>query len=86
MDRSHGVILLGLGISEERPQPLSGELVEGALVPEDDLRHGLEERVQKLLNLFGLQAFNDLPETGYLCGEHAQLLSLAAEPQSLRVG
>jgi hypothetical protein len=74
---AHGVILVGEGGAEERHDPVSHHLVDGALVAMDGLHHPLHDGVEDLARLLGVPVGEQLGRALEVGEEHRHMLALA---------
>ena len=77
--RAHGVILVGDRRAEERHDPVSRELIHGALVAVHRLHHAVEAPVHDLVQLLGIDPRRQGRESGDVGEENRHLLALALD-------
>ena len=77
--RPHRVIFVGQRSAEERHDPVSHDLVDGALVEVDGLHHAFEHRVDELARFFGITIGQELQRSLEVGEEHGHSFALAFE-------
>jgi hypothetical protein len=73
------MVLVGEGRAEQRHDPVSHDLVDGALVAVDGLHHQLEDGIENLARLLGITVGEELHRALEVSEQDSDLLAFAFE-------
>jgi hypothetical protein len=83
VERPPGVVLVGDGRTEQRHDPVTRELVDGAFPPVHGVQHALKGAVHDRVELLGIQRRRELGGPLDVHEEHRHLLPLTSEGPAL---
>src|SRR4030095_1454293 len=71
------VVLMSQRRAKESHDPVTQHLVDGSFIAMDGVHHDAQHRIDDLLPLFGIEAFEQAGRTSYVCEKNRDLLSFS---------